>query len=1144
MPQAVIGAYVATAFTVAKLAATSFLFNVGIRIAGVALLSTVTSKLFGPKVPEPLGLQPRDVMTRSAIQYRQIVYGQAAVSGPIIYNNIEGLKNQNLWYVIALAEGESEDLVEVRFDDRVVPKADIAWTAGTGGSDGTGTGNVSTSDFVGENSTVGLRIFYYLGDADQPVCGDLNTEFADIDTTHRARGVTHIVCRLRYDEDTEEVWESGPPQNIRVVLKGRKIYDPRLDSTNGGTGTHRYATPSTWEYSDNPALCVADYLISIMDVDPATRIDWPSIADAADDCDVSVTVPSGTETRFTCNGALSLGSTHKDNLDALVGSCDGKLSYTQGQWRLRASVWEASSVTITEDDLAGPVEVRGSAPKSERFNLIRGVFIDPARDYQAAEFPHVESATYQARDNGEVIPYDLQLPMTNSRTMAERIAYRVLEQGDNQTTVTLTTNLMGAQVRVGDVFTADLPTYGWTDGENLHPYSEDFSNAQWQNQNSTTNSTPRADPFGGTEAYLVTGDGTAGAQSIFDAVTLSGTGVYTLSAYTKKRDYDWVALNILGSVNGQARAYFNITDGIIGSTSETDFVVLASGMEKVGNGWYRCWLKADLDETSVSSYLRAAADDDDFNLPATIDGNYWFGAQLESGDLSIYKRTDGSAATTSAKTFRCIDWSRNPEGTFRVVGREDDSGDYNDPLSGEYASETTGAITLPSDLVPAPENLAAVSKPGGVELQWDDAPSRLYDQVEIWVSDDTGSSGFDDALLVATSGKSPYFFPLTYQFEERAFWVRASRNDGKKSNYEPVSTGAGVSGSPIETGTELVTEGDFTGTGFGVSNPWIPPINSGALQLTYDTTNDRITFDYGPSSSVDSDGCNSNKTNYGITEVSGNVVVVIDFDTGTFPTDGDFILRLSFEAQSGPFLQNADRDLLPGRNFYVFEYEHSSNDDSLDWGINVGFARVGTTGGSVTATGYLYSVSVKSADGVFRGISAESKAGLVPTLSAAASGKVLTDRGTFENVAAQTYVKDGDQTISSATFTDDTEISGIPLEADKWYQFELVALTGLTSRSIAFQFVTSQTEQDNGYVYSNYYHDASNNGEGIRPDIGSFETVPISGSGTGGDTHIRATGFFPVKCHDWGHTCTTMGLRFRHGKCHGLCGNQSQNLET
>jgi len=450
------------------------------------LLATVTNKLFGPRFTAP-GLSGVQVTTRGALEYRKICYGQAMVSGPIVYNNVSGTNNKELWYDVALVGHEIEDFVAIYLDGDEIPKANISWTAGSSGADGSGTGAVSVTKFIGASSTKAVYAFYYPGHADQVVSGAMNSAFSDIGTNNRLRGVAHMVLKLIYDENTEEVWEQGAPGQLKAVIKGRKIYDPRLDSTNSGSGSHRYATASTWAWSENPALAVADYLITYMGVDPANDILWSSVADAADDCDATVSLPSsGSEKRFTCNGALSLGRSHKDNLSALLSAMDGKLSYAGGQWRIRASMWEASSVNIDADDLAGDVEVRGSAPRSERANTIRGFYADPDRNYQFVEFQHVSDSAYVTRDNGETITRDLELPMTNSEFMAQRIAFRQLEQADNQIVTKLKLNAVGAGIAVGDVVSVTLSEFSWT--------SKTFRVLEWQkNADGTHDVTLRED---------------------------------------------------------------------------------------------------------------------------------------------------------------------------------------------------------------------------------------------------------------------------------------------------------------------------------------------------------------------------------------------------------------------------------------------------------------------------------------------------------------------------------------------------------------------------------------------------------------------------------------------------------------------------
>jgi Putative phage tail protein len=188
--------------------------------------------------------------------------------------------------------------------------------------------------------------------------------------------------------------------------------------------------------------------------------------------------PSNFEKRFTCNGVLSTGSSHKDNLDALLSSFDGKLSYTGGQWKIRASVWEASSVSFDEDDLAGAVDVRGSSPLSERFNTVRGVFVDPDRDYEVNEFPHVTNSTYVTRDNGVTLTYDLKLPMTNAVYMAQRIGFRLLNQANNQVVVKSKYNARGSKCATGDVVSQTIDELSWS--------AKTFRAIEWQRNNDSS----------------------------------------------------------------------------------------------------------------------------------------------------------------------------------------------------------------------------------------------------------------------------------------------------------------------------------------------------------------------------------------------------------------------------------------------------------------------------------------------------------------------------------------------------------------------------------------------------------------------------------------------------------------------------------
>lgn len=275
----------------AKLSAPKQFF---IRIAASVLLSTVSSKLFGPKTPKGVGLSSVQVTTAGGLEYRKIAYGRALVSGPIAYQNTAGPNGEELWTVVPMLQGRSEALEAIYLDNERIPVEDIDWTPGVGAVRGTGTGAVSTAKWVGENNTTAVFCYWHLGYTDQIVNADLNAAFSEIESSFRGRGVTYCVFKIVVNADTENVWKDGLPNDWKALFKARLVYDPRQDSTNGGSGTHRVNDSTTWEWSENPVLCNDDYLRTVMGVDPLTSIEYTSVIDAANDTGEAVSAPDPT----------------------------------------------------------------------------------------------------------------------------------------------------------------------------------------------------------------------------------------------------------------------------------------------------------------------------------------------------------------------------------------------------------------------------------------------------------------------------------------------------------------------------------------------------------------------------------------------------------------------------------------------------------------------------------------------------------------------------------------------------------------------------------------------------------------------------------------------------------------------------------
>ncbi len=116
--------------------------------------------------------------------------------------------------------------------------------------------------------------------------------------------------------------------------------------------------------------------------------------------------------------------------------------------------------------------------------------------------------------------------------------------------------------------------------------------------------------------------------------TISSSGLQTFSLYAKEGTLKMVRL--LGLGGGNPEAHFNLNTGNI---DVVDSDVIASNMQSVGGGWYRCSISFDDTITEVRIYPLEAQGD-----TTTLGNIYIQDAQLEQGIVA----TDVIETTTSA----------------------------------------------------------------------------------------------------------------------------------------------------------------------------------------------------------------------------------------------------------------------------------------------------------------------------------------------------------------------------------------------------------------------------------------------------------------------------------------------------------------
>lgn len=243
---AVGGAAVAAGGLTAAFAAgglTGFVASTGASL----LLSGAASAL----APSPsVEVQDNTVTVREPARARDLVYGRTRKGGTIVFIESTDRDDRNLHLVIVFATHRVHKIGEIYFN------GELAFDA-----DGNAQDNFSGRAWVEKR----------LGDADQSAF--VIDGVPEWTSDHRLLGCAAIYLRLRFDRD---VYPSGIP-DVTAYIEGKNdILDPRTDERG---------------YTENPALCLADYMSNPtwgLGAIIGEDIDEDDLIEAANVCDEAV----------------------------------------------------------------------------------------------------------------------------------------------------------------------------------------------------------------------------------------------------------------------------------------------------------------------------------------------------------------------------------------------------------------------------------------------------------------------------------------------------------------------------------------------------------------------------------------------------------------------------------------------------------------------------------------------------------------------------------------------------------------------------------------------------------------------------------------------------------------------------------------
>lgn len=249
-------------------------------------------------------------------------------------------------------------------------------------------------------------------------------------TDMRGRGVPYAIMTFLW-RDTPQIWNGKP--DVKFVVKGIKLYDPRKDSTAGGSGSHRYSNQATWEWSENPVVMIYNILRGVPLLDGniygggfgASDLPYTTWVAAMNACDVTIsgrkTYIAGYEVRI---GTPDIGGDAPlDVIDELLKACSAEIADVGGTIYIRVGGPSLPVKYITDDDIlrSQPQDLDPFPALESTYNGVHATYPDPDQLWTVREAPPRYDTTAQAEDGGQILIGDVALPTVPNKTQVQQL---------------------------------------------------------------------------------------------------------------------------------------------------------------------------------------------------------------------------------------------------------------------------------------------------------------------------------------------------------------------------------------------------------------------------------------------------------------------------------------------------------------------------------------------------------------------------------------------------------------------------------------------------------------------------------------------------------------------------------------------------
>lgn len=400
---------------------------------GLSLAVSLAFRALGVGAPSAKAQVGPPQVFRQSISNSFIVYGKRRVGGLLVFYHAKQNPDGSHWryFVIAVAGHRCrENVISWMLNDEVV-------TVGGGGA-------VTSGKYAGA-ATLTFTRGLSTQTADATLVSECDGKWT---TNHRGRGIAYITARFKL---TDDVVQAGMP-NITAIIEGR---DEILDTRD-----------STYKYTRNAALIFYDFKQIPREEGGfgayADEIPPPAWINAqANVCDETV----NSNVRYAIDAVIQTGAAPSEIRDMMVVAQAGTYCFSGGKHLMRPGYWVPPSSTLSEGDVAGPIQVSPFLPPDTAANEVQGTYISPAANYQAA--PLTTWTTAPAP--GDVKQLDVDLPFVTNKDQGDRVIAIMGKRAQCEKTVVWPMNIAGLAVQAMDTtqlasIRYGLDNYAWTVG--------------------------------------------------------------------------------------------------------------------------------------------------------------------------------------------------------------------------------------------------------------------------------------------------------------------------------------------------------------------------------------------------------------------------------------------------------------------------------------------------------------------------------------------------------------------------------------------------------------------------------------------------------------------------------------------------------